>query len=55
MRREFFSTGTATVRDIILALDASIITWVEEPEAIEWRQSETTPKQLLGLPDRESR
>jgi hypothetical protein len=46
MRREFFRTNPTKVRDILLALDASIITWVEEPEAIEWRQSETTRRQL---------
>lgn len=46
MRREFFRTHPAKVRDILLALDASIVTWVEEPEALEWRQSETTRRDL---------
>lgn len=45
-RREFFRTTPSKVRDIILDCDASIITWVEEPEAIEWRQSETTRRAL---------
>jgi hypothetical protein len=45
-RREFFRITPTKVRDIILAFDASIITWVEEPEALEWRQSETTRRQV---------
>ncbi len=45
-RREFFRTSPSKVRDIILGCDASIITWVEEPEAVEWRQSETTRKAM---------
>ena len=46
MRREFFRAHPIRVRDLLLALDSSIVTWVEEPEALEWRQSETTRRQL---------
>lgn len=46
MRREFFRTSPAEVRDALLSyLDASIVSWVDEPEALEWRQSETTRRQ----------
>jgi len=44
-RREFFRARPAEVRDILTRLDASIITWVDEPEALEWRQSEQTRRQ----------
>lgn len=47
-RREFFRTTPTKVRDIVLGYDASIITWVEEPEALEWRQSETTRRENLA-------
>jgi hypothetical protein len=46
MRREFFRAHPTRVRDILLRHDASIVTWVEDPEALEWRQSETTRRQL---------
>ncbi|HEX3840101.1 MAG TPA: DUF4041 domain-containing protein [Acidimicrobiales bacterium] len=49
-RREFFRTTPTKVRDLILGYDASIITWVEEPEALEWRQSETTRRELRSTP-----
>jgi hypothetical protein len=38
----------AEVRDVLLAgLDATIINWIDEPEALEWRQSETTRRGVL--------
>jgi hypothetical protein len=40
MRREFFRARPADVRDILVRLDASIVRWVDEPEAQEWRQSQ---------------
>jgi hypothetical protein len=40
MRREFFRARPAEVRDILVRLDASIVRWVDEPEALEWRQSQ---------------
>ena len=46
MRREFFRVSPADVRDILLGQDASIVTWVDEPERLEWRQSETARRQL---------
>jgi hypothetical protein len=45
MRREFFRAHPAEVRDILLRLDASIVQWVDEPEALEWRQSEQARRQ----------
>jgi hypothetical protein len=48
-RREFFRARPAEVRDILTRLDASIITWVDEPEALEWRQSEQTRRQQNTL------
>jgi hypothetical protein len=45
-RREFFRVPPAEVRDVLLAgLDASIVSWVDEPEALEWRQSETSRRE----------
>jgi hypothetical protein len=46
MRREFFRVSPADVRDILVGQDASIVTWVDEPERLEWRQSETARRQL---------
>jgi Domain of unknown function (DUF4041)/Protein of unknown function (DUF2510)/Meiotically up-regulated gene 113 len=42
MRREFFTVTPAEIHDILIELGESIITWTDEAEAIEWRQSETT-------------
>jgi hypothetical protein len=39
--REFFRATPAEVRDILSRQQASIIRWTDEPEAAEWRQSET--------------
>ena len=45
-RREFFRVTPAEVRDALLAgLDATIVNWIDEPEALEYRQSETTRRQ----------
>jgi uncharacterized coiled-coil DUF342 family protein len=44
-RREFFRARPAEVRDIITRLDASIVEWIDEPEALEWRQSQQTRRQ----------
>jgi seryl-tRNA synthetase len=40
LRREFFRARPAEVRDLLTRLDASIVEWVDEPEALEWRQSQ---------------
>jgi seryl-tRNA synthetase len=48
MRREFFRVTPVEVRDVLAHLDASIVSWVDEPEAIEWRQSETARRQQNG-------
>ena len=54
MRREFFRARPADVRDILVRLDASIVRWVDEPEALEWRQSQQTRRQhsTFGRPVR---
>ena len=45
LRREFFRARPADVRDIITRLDASIVEWIDEPEALEWRQSQQARRQ----------
>jgi hypothetical protein len=54
MRRDFFRVRPAEVRDILARLDASIVKWVDEPEALEWRQSQQTRRQhsTFGRPVR---
>jgi hypothetical protein len=44
-RREFFRARPSEVRDILTRLDASIVEWVDEPEALEWRQSQQTRRE----------
>ncbi len=44
-RREFFRARPAEVRDLLTFLDASIVEWVDEPEALEWRQSQQVRRQ----------
>jgi hypothetical protein len=41
LRRKFFPASPAEVRDVLTRHQASIIQWTDEPEALEWRQSET--------------
>jgi hypothetical protein len=56
MRREFFRARPSDVRDLLTVLDASIVEWVDEPEALEWRQSQqvrrqqNTPAPPAGVP-----
>jgi hypothetical protein len=45
LRREFFRATPAEVPDLLAGHQASIIHWTDEPEAAEWRQSETTRRQ----------
>jgi hypothetical protein len=40
-RREFFYASPAEVQDILSALDLSMLSYVDEPEALEWHQSQT--------------
>jgi seryl-tRNA synthetase len=48
-RREFFRVSPGEVRDVLLAgLDATIVNWVDEPEALEYRQSETTRREAVA-------
>jgi septal ring factor EnvC (AmiA/AmiB activator) len=46
-RREFFRATPAEVRDVLLRLDASIVKWVDEPEALEWRQSQQARREHI--------
>jgi hypothetical protein len=46
LRREFFRITPAEVRDVLLRHQGSIIEWIDDPEAAEWRQSETSRRQL---------
>ncbi len=41
-RREFFYATPAEVRDKLQSLDAALVSFAEEPTALEWRQSETS-------------
>lgn len=50
MRREFFRVTPAEVRDVITRLGYPIVSWAGEPEAAEWRQSETTRQQQARKP-----
>ena len=54
MRQEFFRARPAEVRDILARLDAPVVRWVDEPEALEWRQSQQTRRQhtTVGSPVR---
>lgn len=45
MRREFFRARPAEVRHLLTRLDASIVEWIDEPEALEWRQSQQVRRQ----------
>jgi membrane associated rhomboid family serine protease len=51
MRREFFRARCDEVRDALASLDASIVTWADEPEAVEWRQSEQIRRQETAAID----
>jgi len=46
MRREFFMVTPAEIHDILIELGESIVTWTDDAEALEWRQSETTRREL---------
>ena len=45
LRREFFRATPTEVRDILAHHEAAIIQWTDEPEALEWRQSQTARRQ----------
>lgn len=45
-RREFFYATPAEVRELLTTLDVSLLSYVEEPEALEWRQSETIRREM---------
>jgi hypothetical protein len=43
--RSFSRGDKSLTRRTSDALDASIVTWADEPEAVEWRQSEQTRRE----------
>ena len=45
MRREFFRCNPLMVRDLLLSQGIPLVSWKEEPEAVEFRQSENTRRQ----------
>ena len=49
MRREFFMVTPAEIHDILVELGESIVTWTDDAEALEWRQSETTRHELYPM------
>jgi len=48
MRREFFRVHPSKVKEILVARNESIVSWCEEPEAIEFRQSEVSRRTSSG-------
>jgi hypothetical protein len=48
MRREFFRVNPKAVRGMLDGFGATVVEYVEEPEAIEWRQSENTRRERLA-------
>jgi hypothetical protein len=50
MRREFFMVTPAEIHDILIELGETIVTWTDDAEALEWRQSETTRRELYPAP-----
>ena len=50
MRWEFFMVTLAEIHGILIELGESIVTWTDESEALEWRQSETTRRELYPAP-----
>ena len=47
-RREFFRAKPAEVRDFLTRLDASIVEWIDVPEALEWRQSQQARREHIA-------
>lgn len=48
MRREFFRVHPQVVRDMLNGFGATVVEYVDEPEALEWRQSENTRRDRLA-------
>lgn len=47
-RREFFYVSPQEVKEALLEMRGQLLTFTDSPEALEWRQSETTRKQWLA-------
>lgn len=48
LRREFFRVSPKEVEQVLARLDGSLLTFVEEPEASEWHQSENARRPPTG-------
>jgi seryl-tRNA synthetase len=48
MRREFFRVHPRTVKDMLDGFGATVVEYVEQPEAVEWNQSENHRRELLA-------
>ena len=46
MRRKFFRVHPTEVRIILEQLGESLLQWQEDPEALEWRQSNTRQREV---------
>jgi hypothetical protein len=54
LRREFFRAQPGEVRELLERLGVMLVTYVEEPEALEWRQTETARRDGTAPPERHS-
>jgi hypothetical protein len=55
MRREFFRVHPSAVKDLLVGFGATLVEYVEQPEAAEWRQSQNHQRELLaGSPSPQS-
>ncbi len=54
LRREFFYATPAEVRELLTEADGSVLEFVEEPEAVEWHQSENE-RRHTGVPAQSAR
>jgi len=50
MRREFFNVTPHEVKDALLELQGSVLTFRETVEALEWHQSQSVFRQLNAIP-----
>ena len=48
MRREFFRVHPRTVREMLDGFGATVVEYVDQPEALEWNQSENHRRELLA-------
>jgi hypothetical protein len=48
MRREFFRVHPRTVKEMLDGFGATVVEYVEQPEAVEWNQSENHRREMLA-------